>query len=209
MECFRYAATKDPDARGKAKKAFGFLKLLQEVTGTDGFFARTIVPANWTQVDDGNRTFTPRELADELVKEPRFKPVEVRWRKSTDGKWLWKGDTSSDELCGHMMGYYVYYELVADETEKAVIGKHVSRIVDYLIANNFTLKDLDGKHTRWGVWSPNRLNHDPTGHPTGIRIQWSCSRFLNWPITLRANPFTSNSIDGSLTTKAISTIWPR
>ena len=86
MESFRYATTKSPEAKENAKKAFGFLKLLQEVTETDGFFARTIVPADWINVHDGNRTYTPQQLADELVKEPRFKPVEVRWHKSKDGK---------------------------------------------------------------------------------------------------------------------------
>ena len=165
MESFRYAATGDQDAKTKARKAFEFLKKLQEVTETDGFFARTIVPATWTVVDDQNRTYTERELADELVKEPRFKPVEVRWRKSRDGKWLWKGDTSSDEMCGHMMGYFFYHELVADEEEKDVIAAHVQRIVDRLIKHNYTLADVDGTHTRWGVWSPDRLNHDPEWQP--------------------------------------------
>ena len=44
MESFRYAATGDPDARMKARKAFDFLSFLQEVTGTEGFFARSVVP---------------------------------------------------------------------------------------------------------------------------------------------------------------------
>lgn len=170
MESFRYATTGDLDAKVKAKRAFDFLKLLQEVTGTDGFFARTIVPASWTAVDDKNRTYTDRELADELVKEPRFKPVEVRWRKSSDGKWLWKGDTSSDEICGHMMGYFFYYELVADASEKPVIAAHVQRIVDHLMRNNYTLTDTDGSHTRWGVWSPDKLNRD---------AEWQPDRSLN------------------------------
>ncbi|MBD2699177.1 regulator [Spirosoma sp. BT702] len=178
MEAFRYAATKSPDAKAKARKAFQFLKLLQDVTGTDGFFARTIVPADWTRVDDANRTFTPRERADELVKEPRFKPVEVRWRLSKDGKWRWKGDTSSDELCGHMMGYYFYYELVADEAEKAIVRKHVARIVDHLIAHNFTLTDIDGTPTRWGVWSPDKLNRDPDWAPDRSQNSMELLAFL-------------------------------
>ncbi|GAA4469099.1 hypothetical protein GCM10023189_55470 [Nibrella saemangeumensis] len=166
MESFRYAATKSPDAREKAAKAFRFLKLLQEVTGTDGFFARTIVPANWkAELHDPNRTFTDRQRADELVKEPRFKPVEIRWRKSKDGHWLWKGDTSSDELCGHMMGYFFYYELVADAAGKELIRRHVSKIMDYLIAHNYNFVDIDGTHTRWAVWSPDKLNRDPEWTP--------------------------------------------
>lgn len=165
MECFRYAATKDPQAKENAAKAFRFLKQLQEVTGTDGFFARTIVPAHWTQVDDNNRTYTERELADALVKEPRFKPVEVRWHKTADGKWMWKGDTSSDEICGHMMGYFFYHELAADAEEKKLITAHVTKIVDHLIAHDFTLTDVDGTHTRWGVWTPSSLNRDPEWMP--------------------------------------------
>ncbi len=48
MESFRYAVTDDPDAIMKARKAFDFLMKLQTITGTEGFFARTIVPADWT-----------------------------------------------------------------------------------------------------------------------------------------------------------------
>ncbi|GAB4000641.1 hypothetical protein GCM10028807_54270 [Spirosoma daeguense] len=188
MECFRYAATKSPDAKEKARKAFQFLKLLQDVTGTDGFFARTIVPANWTRVDDTNRTFTPKERADELVKEPRFKPVEIRWRLSKDGKWRWKGDTSSDELCGHMMGYYFYYELVAEEPEKAVIGKLVSRIVDHLIANKFNLTDIDGTHTRWGVWSPDKLNRDLDWAPDRSQNSMELLAFLKLAYHVTGQP---------------------
>ena len=178
MECFRYATTQSPDAKAKAAKAFRFLKLLQEVTDTDGFFARTIVPVSWTSVHDGNRIFTARERADELVKEPRFKPVETRWRKSKDGKWLWKGDTSSDELCGHMIGYYLYYELVADEAEKTVVRQHIARIVDYLIKHNYNLVDVDGKPTRWAVWSPEQLNHDPEWTPDRSQNSMEILSFL-------------------------------
>jgi len=165
MESFRYATTKDPVARENAKKAFGFLKMLQEVTGTNGFFARTIIPATWTHMHDGNRTYTERERADELVKEPRFKPVETRWHLSDDKKWLWKGDTSSDEMCGHMFGYYYYYTLAADPAEKKVIAAHVSKIVDYLMQHKLNFADVDGKATRWSVWSPDQLNRDPEWLP--------------------------------------------
>jgi hypothetical protein len=171
MESLRFAVTKSDDAKEKAKKAFHFLMQLQEVTGGDGYFARSIVPVNWKYgVHDENRTYTPSEIAEELVKEPRYKPVEERWRKSNDGKWLWKGDASSDEWCGHMLGYFFYYELTADEEERAVVRKHIALLVDHLIANNFNMMDIDGTHTRWGVWSPDDLNRNP---------EWKPDRYLN------------------------------
>ena len=166
MECFRYAVTGSADAREKAAKAFAFLKQLREITGGDGYFARTIVPADWKdKVHDGNHVFTDREKAEELVKEPRFKPMGTRWRPSADGQWLWKGDASSDEWCGHMMGYYFYYELVAGPAEKDSVRKHVALLVDHLIAHDYNMMDIDGTHTRWSVWSPASLNHDPEWQP--------------------------------------------
>ncbi len=170
MESFRYAVTKDEDAKIKARKAFEFLKYLQTVTETEGFFARTIVPVSWPKVNDSNRTYSDKEIAEELVKDPRYKPVEERWRKSKDGKWLWKGDTSSDEMDGHMMGYFFYYEFAAGEAEKVLVRDHVKRIVDYLIKNNYNFIDIDGTHTHWAVWSPDQLNRDP---------DWSSERSIN------------------------------
>ncbi|MCC5937187.1 MAG: regulator [Lunatimonas sp.] len=170
MESFRYAATGSADAREKAVKAFRFLKQLEEVTGRDGFFARSIVPPDWEQVHDPNRTYTPQEVAIRKVKEPRYKPVETRWHLSADGKWKWKGDTSSDEMCGHMFGYFIYYQLVANESEKVIIRNHVSKILDHLLRHDFSLTDLDGKPTRWGVWSPDQLNRNP---------EWLPDRALN------------------------------
>lgn len=187
MESFRYAATKSPDAKVKAGKAFRFLKQLQEVTGTDGFFARTIVPASWTRVDDGNRTYTASERAEKLVEDPRYKPVETRWHPSADGKWLWKGDTSSDEVCGHMMGYYFYYELVADVAEKAVIRQHVARLVDHLIAHNYTLTDVDGMHTHWGVWGPDQLNRNPDWAPDRNQNSMELLAFLKLAYYMTGN----------------------
>lgn len=165
MESLRFAVTQDPDAREKAGKAFAFLTFLQDVTDTEGFFARTIVPADWTEVHDRNRAYSDKQTAEALVRDPRYKPVETRWHLSRDGKWLWKGDTSSDEMCGHMMGYFYYYELAADKKEKAVIRRHVQRIMDYLMQHDYNLVDRDGRPTRWAVWSPAQLNRESDWAP--------------------------------------------
>ncbi|MBS1609351.1 MAG: regulator [Bacteroidetes bacterium] len=179
MESFRYAVTKSEDAREKAMKAFHFLKQLQEVTGGDGYFARSIVPADWPYgVNDANRKYTEKEIADDLVKEPRFKPIEQRWRQSKDGKWLWKGDASSDEWCGHMLGYFFYYQLAATEEEKTIVSKHVALLLDHLIANHFNMMDIDSTHTRWAVWSPDDLNRNPDWRPDKYQNSMELLTFL-------------------------------
>ncbi|MHC4728029.1 MAG: ligand-binding sensor domain-containing protein [Planctomycetota bacterium] len=165
MESFRYAATKDSRAKANAKKAFEALRFLQTVTRTPGFVARTVIPSNWTLMADPNRKISDRQWSEMYVNNPREKRVETRWRPSRDGKWLWKGDTSSDEITGHMFGYLFYYDLVADGAERRRVCKHILNIVDYIIDNGYVLKDLDGTHTKWGVWSPQKLNHDQDWRP--------------------------------------------
>ncbi|MCP4645664.1 MAG: regulator [bacterium] len=170
-EAFRYQVTKDPLAKRNAEKAFDFMELLQTITETDGFFARTIIPTWWTDPDkndnphrihDRNHTHSPQEIAERNVSDPRYKPVDVRWRPSKDGKWLWKGDTSSDEVVGHFWGFLYYYELVADtEAEKERVRVLARRIMDYIIDGGFVFRDTDGTHTRWGVWAPEKLHGDP------------------------------------------------
>lgn len=188
MESFRYAATGSEDAREKAGKAFRFLKKLEEVTGREGFFARSIVPPGWERVHDPNKTYSPQEIAVRKVEEPRYKPVETRWHLSKDGEWRWKGDTSSDEMCGHMFGYFIYYQLVANEAEKTVVREHVSRILDHLIRHDFSLTDLDGKPTRWGVWSPDQLNRNPEWLPDRALNSMEMLGFLKFGYSITQNP---------------------
>jgi hypothetical protein len=165
VESLKYAVTKDEEARQNARKGFDMLKMLQEITETDGFFARTIIPAEWTEMKHPNKVLTEHEIAEMKVNRPRFKNIKERWHLSKDGKWRWKGDTSSDEWCGHMFGYYFYYEYAANEKEKELVREHVSKIVDYVIKHNYNFIDVDGEPTHWGIWSPDKLNRDPNWRP--------------------------------------------
>ena len=184
-ESYRYAVTHDPMAKQTAAHAFAAMEFLQHVTETPGFVARSVVPAAWTRVADANRSYTPEEIAAIRVREPRFKPVEVHWHKSRDGRWLWKDDTSSDEISGHYFAYAVYYDLVAQGDEKQRVRDLVRRVTDYIIEGGFTLRDVDGKPTRWGVWSPEKLNHDPDWWPERGTNAIEILSFLNvaWHIT--------------------------
>lgn len=171
MESYRYAATKNPEAKAAADRAMETLEFLRTVTGTNGFLARTVVPADWNDtVHDPNRTWTDPEWAEELARDPRHKRVEQRWRPSADGRWRWKGDTSSDELTAHFFGYWAYFTHAADDAGRARVRRQVTALADHLIAHGYNLVDEDGRPTRWGVWSPARLNGDP---------DWAMERGIN------------------------------
>lgn len=170
MQALRYQATGDPDAAAKARRAFEVQLLLEAVTGIPGYIARTVIPPDWDHMHDPNTEMSPDEIAQAKLRDPRFKYVPVRWRISGDGKWRWKSDTSSDEITAHFYAMHMYHDLVADDAEKKRVAALAARMMDYIIAGGYTLRDLDGVHTRWGVWSPEKLNADP---------DWRAERGIN------------------------------
>jgi len=171
-ECFAYAATGSELAKKRAKSAFDAMWFLREVTqggahpAPPGFVARSILPATGPDPNPSPQQFEQMRKRDTL-----WKNLSPRWPLSADGKWYWKSDTSSDELDGHFFFYALYYDLVAaTDEEKRRVREQVSAIADHLIDHNFQLVDYDGKPTRWGVFNPESLNHDPN---------WWSERSLN------------------------------
>ena len=164
-ECFAFAATKDPETKERAQQAFKALQFLQTVTqegshpAPKGFVARTIRSTKLPDPNDG-RLKQDKEI--QKNRDQLWKTYEPRWPVSADGKWYWKSDTSSDELDGHYFFYPLYYDLVAQtEKEKEEVRQVVRDLTDHLIAHGYNLVDHTGTVTRWGVYSPDALNHDP------------------------------------------------
>lgn len=169
---FKYAVTKDEKAREWARESFRALEELQEITGTDGFFARSIVEKG----------------------EPEKFKYGGEWHVDKSGKWEWKGDTSSDELDGHFFAYPIFFDLAADEKDKERVRKLVRKIMDHIIKNNWRLIDVDGKPTRWGVWNPAQINDDKPIHGLPDETWWQ-ERGLN-PLEILSHLKTAYHITG-------------
>lgn len=147
-QCFRYAATNDPQVKELAWKHYEAMERLETITGVPGFPARSFVKKENYDASFGGE-----------------------WHPSADGEWMWKGDTSSDEIVGHMFAYPLVYDLLAEtDEEKAQVRGLVSRIMYHIVDNGYYLIDVDDKPTRWGVWAPEKLNGDPA---------WAFERGLN------------------------------
>lgn len=164
-ECYAYAVTGDPEAKARADRAFGALRFLQEVPQMGphkppaGYVARTIIPSDWPDPMEGRIERDKRHLAE---RDSLWKVYETRWVLTDDSKWYWKGDTSSDELDGHYFFYPLYYDLVAEtEEEKESVREVVRKLTDHLIDHGYILYDNDGTPTRWSIYAPELLNHDP------------------------------------------------
>lgn len=145
--CFQYSVTKDPEVKQKAWRHYEAMEKLETITGVPGFFARSYVIKGEEHGGGGE------------------------WHPTPDGEWTWKGDTSSDEMVGHLFVYPLVYDLLAETPEeKERVKGLVTRIMNYVVDNGYYLLDLDGKPTLWGVWAPEKLNDDPS---------WTVERGLN------------------------------
>lgn len=139
---FKYAATGDEAARAEAVETFKAMIWLEEITGVRGLIARAVwVPG----VDQGQKA---RHGSGGLP---------ARWYPTPDGKFEWKGDTSSDEVSAHYYAVSVFHDYAAKGPEKARAAEHLRRMTDHIIENGWKLRDANGETTRWGRWDPEYL----------------------------------------------------
>ncbi|HOK08330.1 MAG TPA: hypothetical protein PLT82_00650 [Candidatus Hydrogenedens sp.] len=156
VHAFRYAVTKDLQSKEIAKRSFFACKRLVDITGR-GFPARVLIPIDWRE--PVNELMGKEYNARRQITDPLWKQIVPRFVTSSDGKYMWKCDTSSDELAGHYFFYGIYYDLVAEnEEEKQPVREVVKTITDHLIQNNYCLIDHDGKPTRWAFFNPEMLH---------------------------------------------------
>lgn len=137
-QIYRYAVTRDENARILARRMIDGLLWLTRVTELPGFTARAIRRPGEKGFGDGDK----------------------EWHLTSDGVCEWKCETSSDEMVGHFLAFSLYYDLCADKAEKKEIAAAVCAIVDHILRNNYRLVDKDGLPTTWGTWAPEQLNHD-------------------------------------------------
>lgn len=140
--CYKYAVTGDQSARAEAVESFNAMLWLDRVTPIDGFIARSI----WSTTAD----------KDEMGRGGSG-GLLAKWYPTPDGKWMWKGDTSSDEVIAHFYAVSLFYDLVAKGKEKELAKEHLKRMAAYIIDCGWVLNDMDGKPTRWGRWNPEYL----------------------------------------------------
>ena len=140
--CYKYAVTGDERAREEAVNAFKAMLWLEQITPKDGFFARAI----WSTTGD-----------EDKMARGGSGGLPAKWYPTKDGKWYWKGDTSSDEVDAHFYAVSLFHDLVARGEEKELAEQHLSRIAAHIIDNGWKLMDMDGKPTRWGRWDPDYL----------------------------------------------------
>ena len=95
---FKYAVTGDEAARQEALDSFKAMVWLDEIKDRPGFIARAI----WSVKGDAGERSTRGSGG-----------LPAKWYPTQDGLWLWKGDTSSDEVNAHFFSVALFHDLAA------------------------------------------------------------------------------------------------
>lgn len=140
----------DDEARVLAWNGFEALEHLSTITGAyPSFVARSLCKVS----DDDLGCPTP---------DPDC--VDDCWYHAPDREgWYYKGDTSSDELCGHFAAYALVHDHVAETAEqKARVLKLMEGLLMGIVDNDlYLIQPATGKRTLWGFWNPQELNYEP------------------------------------------------
>jgi hypothetical protein len=127
-ESFRFAASGAPDAFDNAAAAVESLQALVEVTGTN-LLARARLPAD--------SPFAPSVRQEEMANG-------IHTRAIGGQTFTWIGNTSRDQYLGVFFGLSVAYEQIQNAGLRERIAGLVSRMLDFLVANNWNVVMPDG-----------------------------------------------------------------
>lgn len=74
---------------------------------------------------------------------------------------VYKGDTSSDEVIGHLFIYKLAYDILGDEDPelKALIVNTLEKFAQHLVDNSYALSEATGQPTTWGKYNRTYLHN--------------------------------------------------
>ena len=153
-ELFRYAVTKEEDAKQNAYEAFEAMERLTDITPMHGFPARSFERDGY-EVGLHANGFSEEWYKKHVAENGRI------WRLTDDEKWRWKSTTSSDETCGHFFVYALFAEIAPDQEWKDRAIHQIKIQMDHIMDNNWYLVDWNGEPTAWGKWNPKYVNNFP------------------------------------------------
>jgi hypothetical protein len=133
-ESFRCAVTGEQDACDYARRLWRVIHKMANVTPLAGEVVRNYASYFYGQP-------TPVDPSSSTIK---------RWHRDPDNESYWVGDISVDQLSGYFYGLWTFYELVADEDERATIEQDMANIMGLIVENNLKAHEYNGLNATYG-----------------------------------------------------------
>jgi len=154
-EVFRYLVTHDGEAKQNCRESLDAMERLFSLSDVPGLFGRCIERT-------GVVTFK-----DEIREEEKYYPypgydhTPSSWKHTPGGEWDWRGSASSDQAVGQYFTLTVAAQYMDDSAMKHEAIDLIDKLTGYIVDNNLTLVDVDGRPTLWGRWNPEYVNRFP------------------------------------------------
>jgi hypothetical protein len=127
-EAFRYRVTGSREALDNLRRALNGIRALVDITGTD-LLARCLIP-------------TDSPYADAVLTEEAGHGIFTG--TLGDKSYYWIGNTVRDEYTGIFFGLGVAYDCVEDPEVRSAIRELVTRLLDFLLRNDWAVVMPDG-----------------------------------------------------------------
>ena len=154
-QLFRYLVTKSEDAKQNCIESFEAMERLHQITRIQGLFGRTLERSGYHEFKKEYRDYVENYWYEGYNNT-------VTWNHSEDPEWDWRASASSDQTVGQFFALVLMAEYMDDPDLKQRAIKLIDDMVGYMVANNYTLVDVDGKPSLWGRWNPEFINRFPT-----------------------------------------------
>ncbi len=153
-QLFRYLVTHNLEAKENCIEAFEAMERLYTINGIPGYFGRSFERHGIVPFKSEFREY----LKDYWY--PGYQQ-SVSWRQANDSEWDWRGASSSDQVVGQMFALTLIAEYMDDEALRKKAINLMDGLMSYIVDNNLTLIDVDGRPTLWGIWNPSYVNRFP------------------------------------------------
>lgn len=150
-QLFRYLVTQSEEAKQNCIETFEAMERLHHITGVKGLFGRTFERSGHYEFRKEYRTYV-EDFWYEGYND------NVSWNHSTDPEWDWRASASSDQTVGQIFALILMGEYMDDEEYRQRAITLLDDMMGYIVANNYTLVDVDGKPSLWGFWNPEHIN---------------------------------------------------
>jgi hypothetical protein len=175
-EAYRFAVTRDPDARATLATLLAGERMRMDITGVPGLFTRQLIPPGIDGLacptDPAQYVPSPDKRGNKWVRIGAAGCAEVADASGAFhatghcgldrfAGWCFLDNISQDEYVGHVFALGAIARIVDDPELHAQATDMLRQVGEHLVAHDMAFVDWDGRATQWGKVYPGAPGDTP------------------------------------------------
>ena len=154
-QLFRYLVTHDEVAKQNCIESFEAMERVHTLAPVPGLFGRTFERAGIASFHEEYRDYVEDYWYAGYARTPSS------WQHTSNSEWDWRGSASSDQTVGQYFALTLIAQYMDDEIIRQRAIKLIDKLTTYIVDNDVTIVDYNGKPSLWGRWNPEFMNRFP------------------------------------------------